>query len=298
MKIIAMKNIHSIGYFLIFIGFALTSSGQSIVSVLKKEDFVRQDNFGNWKREILNVEKKIRDVNESWLYKSAVHYPNKLFLIVNVLPKDKSKIVTVFDEAVNYEPHGFCEKYIDEVDRHRKFHPIIKSYFIDELFYMDSVCLAILSYDNNLIKDILELEKWITDYRSSSFHIGNKNSEMKQKSADQEAWKLAQAITNRVGIPGRDLVGVEYENVMWQTIYHQEKEIIEGYLPKIRIMVDQRKLDPKAYPILYDKLCYLNDEPQFYGTFNIWNDETQKMERYVTRDLESLEGRREKYALW
>lgn len=272
-------------------------SQDHLLENMQAADFIKKDKYDGWLRTQNTLNLAIKDPDETWVFKVALHRWNRFVSTYQMLPKDADVIQVLFDEAMAYQPHYFCDGYQDHIRDVEKWTPLGKKHYFRQRMYMDSVCSAVLTYEEADLKAIAEIEDNYTKYRSSIFYGDEGSHKEKQQAVDSLNLLTLLKWIEKNGYPGIAEVGLEYDHVAWRVLLTGTAEVIERHLPMVKQQIENRNLMPWAYPRLYDRLCVLKGEPQLYGTQKHWNKITEQFEVYPIKELELLEERRYRWHL-
>lgn len=267
-------------------------SQHTLLENMQAADFIKKDKYDGWLQTQKTLNLAIKDPDETWVSKVGLHRWNRFVSTYQMLPKDADVIQVLFDEAVAYQPHYFCDHYQDHIPDVEKWTPLGKKHYFRQRMYMDNVCSAVLTYEEDNLKAIAEIEGNYTTYRSSVFYNDEGSHKEKQRVVDSLNLLTLLAWIDTAGYPGIAEVGLEYDHVAWRVLLTGTAEVIERYLPMVKQQIENRNLMPWAYPRLHDRLSMLKGKPQLYGTQKYWNETAEQFDVYPIKDPELLEQRR------
>jgi|GEM_PF-4159872 hypothetical protein len=175
----------------------------------------------------------------------------------------------------------------------RFYHPrkmqVVKNFCDSVYASFDSTLIDILNVmheNDQKIRKERNLSPWIK---------GNEKHWEKQAVLDSVNKVLVEKIIARHGYPGRQLVGMELEEVAFLVIQHADVTTQEKYLPLIKQAVDERQLYESNYPLLVDRIRMHRKLPQIYGTQFVYNQKRDRMELYKVENLQQVDELRAKY---
>ncbi len=97
---------------------------------------------------------------------------------------------------------------------------------------------------------------------------------------------------------GKSLVGVDGAEAAWRIVQHSisRPEFQRKCLKLIEKAVAENEAEPYQFAYLHDRICFLENRPQRYGTESDWN-ESGKMEIWKLEDKDKVNGYRAEIGL-
>lgn len=103
---------------------------------------------------------------------------------------------------------------------------------------------------------------------------------------------ITSLLENR-GWPSRKTVGDTAVLAPFFVLQHSgDPEVMNRFFPLVKAMVENGDISPRSLAYYTDRLAMLRKEPQVFGTQVFFNSETERMELYPVRNIDSLDIRR------
>ena len=279
--------------FFLLIGLMETSAQSRYIPHFN--EFTEEQNLF-WNAHMQEELDSINSTTVSWLDKSRYHYYNRFIGLLNHKPKNPAILLERFKEGFFYEPNEFCHQITKDLDQRVAYHPYAKLHFKSQVSAIKNYCSCQLNSYNQLLVDELKIIlKDDQELRLSNDFIANK-TELQQKRDSLNQSKIVKII-DQYGYPGRDMVGIAYEDVVFLVIQHSNLEMMTKYLPMIKYNVNKKSLSPIFYAYLYDRVEMLNDRPQVYGTQFIVDNASEDSIMYKLDDPAQVNERRRRVGL-
>lgn len=277
-----------------FVIFAFQLNGQTkVIKHFNSYDSLHNKNWLEHQQEQLD---SIHSSTCSWIEKNDYHYFNRFIGLLPHRPINTNILLERFKEGFFFEPNGFCARVNEKLEQYLSFNAYAKTYFKDELEIIGQYCECQLnSYNMDLIEKLKIILNDDQEYRIDPSKALGKRS---QKIRDSINIEKIEEIIEEFGYPGRKLVGVEYEDVVFLVIQHSNLALMEKYLPLIEYNVKVKNLSPRLLPFLYDRIEMINGRPQIFGTQFTIKDNAVDQEMYDLYDPINVNFRRHKYGLY
>jgi hypothetical protein len=260
-----------------------------------KPQFMSEVDYKDKKLLLKNSIFKIKNENAE-----DAHYYN-VFVLLYDLEAPIDTCLNYFRQAIRVAPVSACNSsFIRSGNFKFHFHKTDKDSLI--LSKMKPICDSVWNtLDSNLIKILKEVEINDQKYRKNivdSYWVtdGKKLME-KQEELDKINTKILTKIIDSLGYPGRNIVGLELEDVAFLVIQHSDLVTQEKYLNIIKEASENHQLSMFAYPLLYDRICMNKNLPQLYGTQIIYDHRKEKQTLYKIDDPIKVNERRKQYGL-
>ena len=165
--------------------------------------------------------------------------------------------------------------------------------------YFRKVCDSVYKrIDSSLISRLVKIEE--RDQKVRGNHTPHEifsTPRLQQEMIDLDTINLREIdaiIKECGGYPSKKLVGDKYNNIIYLVILHSPLNTQEQYLPLIRKAVFAGELVPNYLATLEDRILFIKNKPQLYGT-QISYDKAKKQEALYkwVGTLEDLEKRRD-----
>lgn len=125
----------------------------------------------------------------------------------------------------------------------------------------------------------------------------NKKIPKEQEELDKKNTDFIIKVIDSLGYPGRNMVGLEMEDVAFLVIQHSDLKTQQKYLNLIKEACENYQLFLYAYPMLYDRICMKKNLPQLYGTQSVYDHKTEKKSLYKIDNINLVNKRRKQYGL-
>ncbi|MBK9213010.1 MAG: hypothetical protein IPO14_08700 [Saprospiraceae bacterium] len=165
--------------------------------------------------------------------------------------------------------------------------------------YFRKVCDSVYKrIDSNLIRKLIKIEERDQKIRGKHTLVEiNTNDRLREEMVHLDTLNLTEIdaiIKECGGYPSKKLVGDTNNDVIYLVILHSPLNTQEQYLPLIRKAVFAGELVPNYLATLEDRILFIKNKPQLYGT-QISYDKAKKQEALYkwVGTLEDLEKRRD-----
>ncbi len=228
------------------------------------------------------------------------HFYN-IFVLLYGLEASNDTCMAYFNKAIKNAPISACNSsFVREGNFRQVYNKSEKDHII--LSKMKPLCDSVWnSLDSNLIRILTEVEIEDQRFRKNlvdSYWVSDGKKMMeKQEELDRNNTKIISSIIDSFGYPGRNMVGLELENVAFLVIQHSDLETQQKYLNTIKNASEKNQLLFYAYPLLYDRICMKKNIPQLYGTQTIYDHRKEKQSLYKIDDPVKVNERRKQYGL-
>lgn len=233
-----------------------------------------------------HMQEELDSINSSkvcWLDKSRYHYYNRFIGLLPHKPKNPNILLERFKEGFFFEPNEFCNQVNKDLNQRVAYNSYSKLHFRAELSIIKQYCSCQdSSYNQLLIEELKVISKDDQELRLSSDFLANK-AELQRKRDSLNQSKIVEMILT-YGYPGRNMVGIEYEDVVFLVIQHSNLEMMEKYLPLIKYNIGIKNLSPIYFAYLHDRIEMLNNRPQTYGTQHIIDNASEDSILYKLED--------------
>ena len=204
--------------------------------------------------------------------------------------------------ALRYDPVYECHQLLyRELQGHgsRGLERFPKDYAPQKIKQVRAFCDSInKGLDSITIKALVQIKKNDDGPRMTKPASGHDEKWEKQQKHDSiNQLLIAELISKKGKYIGKDIVGVDMEEVTFNVIIHAGITYQEKYLPVIEKAVKESQLWPYTYPELVDKINMQKGIPQIYGTQLIYNAKRDAMELYKVQDKAHIDELRKKYQL-
>jgi hypothetical protein len=257
---------------------------------------------------------------EHWEGKKLTRYHISIAITYKILDEPNDSIFYHIKESLKADSLDACFtlKSMVEVDKHLKGR--YRPYDIrgrDTMLY-DSIlckCLPILIKDSlakqvkfvqnsdnyypTLLNELKEIYKDDQKYRSEINEVQDKNGKdspeakllwNKQNLLDSLNLIKAERIINQYGYPGNKLASEEYHNVIYFVILHSSLKIQEKYFPIILESVKKGDFPKGEIAYLIDRIHVQKHDKQIFGTQQVWNKLSGKLETAPLEDKETIDA--------
>ncbi len=190
-----------------------------------------------------------------------------------------------------FQRDGSFKEYFFSTDRDKEI-----------LNVMIPVCDSVWNtLDSNLMNKLNCLlnddQKYRRNLVGSKWVATTKKLPKEQEALDVKNTGIISKIIDSLGYPGRNMVGLELEDVAFLIIQHSDLNTQEKYLNLIKVASESNQLFLYAYPMLYDRICMKKNLPQLYGTQTLFDHKTDKQSLYKIDNINLVNKRRKQYGL-
>ena len=147
-----------------------------------------------------------------------------------------------------------------------------------------------------------ELEKINDDDQSVRGNKSKDDETYAQRQHEMDAQNLIkiEAILQKYGWLGEDVVGNKGSNAFFSVLQHSEPETMEKYLPVIRKAAAEKKAKPSQLALFEDRVNMYQGKKQIYGSqirFTYNDDGSRKCKVYAIEDPINVDKRRAEIGL-
>lgn len=220
---------------------------------------------------------------------------HNLFISNYYLGSEINILHSILDSLLKYHPVYFCEFLFKE----RAPFPIFNTLLImnnrgrNVSNYMEPKCKCVFENMDSLLINIIKIIGANDQKFRANSNILPKSLSDIRDSIDVINFNLINAIIEKYGYPGVGIVGAKYSHVAWTVLQHNSN--LEKFLPIIKEACDSEQLFPLAYPYSVDRVQFIKNLPQLFGTQEIYNEKTKTYELYKIDNIIDVNERRKFY---
>ncbi len=242
--------------------------------------------------------KVIEEAKEPW-HLNFVHYWNRYCRSKGILPEEVS--IELWNDIFLRYPELSCQQKDHSISILHNLSMTEQVFYKKYKLYFDSCCGEFYnSLDSNLILVLRDIHERDQRYRQKMQEAitpaMNKDYWRKQHHLDSLNLMQADSIFINYGYPGRDIVGIDNEGIMFLVVQHSNLESMEKYLPFIKKEIENETLNPKYYAYILDRIQMIKDLPQVFGT-QVVENKRGLWELYKMQSMHRIDDLRESYNL-
>lgn len=213
------------------------------------------------------------------------------------LKEHKDTVFKYMNIAVSYDPYDACDVIYLANNAFSKLHEDALNPV--QWGQIKCVCDSILSTIDHDLVNTLKLMK-IDDqkYRKEMTNKDNTVLWIKQNILDSvNQFRVDSILLKYKTYPGKNLVGVTYQNALFLIIQHAPLSMQEKYLSLLKEAAKKNQMRKSNLCYIVDRILTAKNLPQVYGTQLNLNKDKNKYELFIIEDMENVDRRRSEMGL-